>query len=417
MASRIFLSHSSKDAALTTAVAEALSPLAADAPAAKRPAWGYEVLVDQTELKPGVEWPRYLHEWMARADAAVILLTTNAVASDWVLKEATILAWRRSLDPGFSLFVVRFPDVTNELLEKHHFSPLFLSNIQAVGQTDAAAIATAVRDQLGPPQRVETRYDAMVRYLADPLAKVSLDTLKAVAAKLNVVPQKFKIVDGERVQYVDAIARHLVCGVLGDFAGVHELANALSGAGGAVVRDVLQRVYPYWIEEEVAGRLPPLLSGKAPRRAAGLNGSLLAQFTAEMFVLKAHAPALEQVVIPIAGGWDGKIVAHVTHEICEFRRTRTPALKSFTDAAIVQHMRGASPRWYAILPGVPDPASLDTLIDTFPAVTFVLWTGDVLARDARHTRVEWLEPGIDVARESTEFDHYAAAEDIIAKLS
>ena len=65
---RVFVSHSSQDRALTDAVCAGLQP-SADG---RRP--GYEVLVDQTELKPGVEWPRYLHEWMARCHAVVLLL-------------------------------------------------------------------------------------------------------------------------------------------------------------------------------------------------------------------------------------------------------------------------------------------------------------------------------------------------------
>ena len=44
-------------------------------------------LVAFTELKPGVIWPRHLHESMAPYHAAVALLTPGPVASDWVLKD------------------------------------------------------------------------------------------------------------------------------------------------------------------------------------------------------------------------------------------------------------------------------------------------------------------------------------------
>lgn len=41
-----------------------------------------------SDLVPGKEWPKQIHEFMAKCHAAVILLTENAVRSDWVLKEA-----------------------------------------------------------------------------------------------------------------------------------------------------------------------------------------------------------------------------------------------------------------------------------------------------------------------------------------
>jgi hypothetical protein len=73
---RIFLTHSSKDTDLTTAVETGLRPGPADAVP------GSDVLVDHTDLKPGVEWPWYLHEWMARCYASILLLTRDAAQSE-----------------------------------------------------------------------------------------------------------------------------------------------------------------------------------------------------------------------------------------------------------------------------------------------------------------------------------------------
>ncbi len=403
---RVFISHSSLDHVLTDAVAAGLRPGGSDP-------WGYEVLLDQTELKPGVEWPRYLHEWMARCHAAVILLTQNAVRSPWVLKETTILTWRLSLDPNFRLFIVRFPDVDDALLDRERYSPLFLPRIQRVAATAAPDIVTAVRRELGQPTLQATLFETLVGRLADVLERVGLNTLKEVAAKLDVVPVTFAVADGERARYVDAVARHLVCGVLGRFGGVHEIVDALSTAGASVVSNVLRMLAPYWVDAAAAARLPPLLHCAAPRRAAGINGAL-PDFTAEMLVRKAHQPSLVEGVIPIAGGWDGRIVAHVTAEICAFMR-KQPVYSRLADPQIVDRMTRAVARYYACLPAVPDPKSLGVLIDTFPTVAFLLWTGEVLTRDPTQTRVEWLEP-IDLDREERESDHYASAQEIISRL-
>src|SRR4051812_11505565 len=120
----VFVSHSSADRALTEQVCRLLRDPSVPSP------WGYDVLVDFTELQPGVNWPRHLHEWMARCHAAVILLTPDAAASNWVLKEATILTWRLSIDSGFQLFIARDrAAVTQQILDARGFGPLMLNQI------------------------------------------------------------------------------------------------------------------------------------------------------------------------------------------------------------------------------------------------------------------------------------------------
>jgi hypothetical protein len=51
---RLFISHSSSDTALTKSVVDALSPAIGDHP-------GFEMLVDQVALTPGIEWLPQLH--------------------------------------------------------------------------------------------------------------------------------------------------------------------------------------------------------------------------------------------------------------------------------------------------------------------------------------------------------------------
>src|SRR5258705_202707 len=116
---QVFISHSSKDKALTEELSEKLRSAVGSQP-------GYVVLVNYTELQPGKPWPKQIHELMAQCHAAVILLTPDAVASPWVLTEATILTWRLSLDSSFRVMPVRFPGVTDEMLTREKFGPLML---------------------------------------------------------------------------------------------------------------------------------------------------------------------------------------------------------------------------------------------------------------------------------------------------
>ena len=65
----VFVSHSSKDADLTDALCAHL--LAPDDQGEQV----CDVVVDKTHLLAGTEWPKQLHEFMAKCHAAVILLT------------------------------------------------------------------------------------------------------------------------------------------------------------------------------------------------------------------------------------------------------------------------------------------------------------------------------------------------------
>jgi hypothetical protein len=102
-----------------------------------------------------------------------------------VLKEATILSARRALDPSFKLFVVRFPETTDELLDTQGYGPLFLSMIQHVGGVDPDSIATTVRQQLGYPVLSDTSFDASLGRLSDVLQRVGDNALARVARTLN----------------------------------------------------------------------------------------------------------------------------------------------------------------------------------------------------------------------------------------
>ena len=109
MPARIFISHSCKD----------LQPKDGDDPKSKRltfaglvrgkivdslgdptPAGlGYKVLLDKARLEPADNWRAKLHGWLGSCHGAVILLSEDSIASEWVRKEATILTWRKSLRP------------------------------------------------------------------------------------------------------------------------------------------------------------------------------------------------------------------------------------------------------------------------------------------------------------------------------
>lgn len=89
--SAIFISHSSRDDGAARALRHRLSQLLADEP------YRHRVLLDEEGIRVGNLWLPKLYGWLAECGGAVLLLTEQALASDWVRKEATILLWRQAL--------------------------------------------------------------------------------------------------------------------------------------------------------------------------------------------------------------------------------------------------------------------------------------------------------------------------------
>jgi hypothetical protein len=409
---RIFVSHSSKDRQLTGDVCALLRP--ADAPARR----GYDVQVDQRDLEDGKPWPKQLHVWMAGCDAALLLLTKDAVASPWVLKEATILSWRLSLDPSFRLFTAIAPGVDDALLRAHRFEPLHLGTIQrtdalnAAGDAlDAAKIAAAVAETLGQQRNGRTLHERIVGVLSDVLTDVKPNTLRTIAEKVQATPPDWDPAGDRRAQYIEAIAAQLLSESLGQYGGVDRLIEDLiQTADPPLAGKVLKRVAPFWVDGEAAGRLARAMA-TAPSRVTALNGRRVPVFTAEMYLWRAF-PLGYRKAVPLGGGSAGDYVGHYRREICDsFRAKFYPNL---TAAEIVEKLRTRGGDYIAVLPEKPPlPADLERLRDEFGTLHFLVWTGEKLSLGDDFTAVERLLPELDLDSERTAEDAWDRANEIL----
>ncbi|MFZ4298902.1 toll/interleukin-1 receptor domain-containing protein [Streptomyces cinereoruber] len=92
----VFISHSARgDASAMHVLRKVVEELEAK---------GHRPLVDQSDIPPGEEWRAEVVDWLARCDAAVVLLNEKALKSTWVRREVNILMWRRAL--GAPLLVI-----------------------------------------------------------------------------------------------------------------------------------------------------------------------------------------------------------------------------------------------------------------------------------------------------------------------
>ncbi len=138
-----------------------------------------EILVDQDAhgLYPGCDWEYRFNEWLAECHAAIILFSKRArTQSNWVKKEATILSWRRELDPNFTLIPVLLDGQTEPAdLAKDLFGALRIDTSQCVRRAaDAADIAEGIKgSDIGPPKKLKLQY-----------AQTPYDKLKTVVARI-----------------------------------------------------------------------------------------------------------------------------------------------------------------------------------------------------------------------------------------
>jgi TIR domain len=409
---RIFISHSSLDNELTKKLC-----LALDTPGGTKREHivDFDVLVDYQRLVSGTYWPKQLHEWMAKCHAAVLLLTPNAVRSPWVLKEATICAWRLSLDNQFRFFTVRFPDVTDEMLKKEKFDPLSLGEVQQIPAGDIAVVAGKIRDALSAVTIIPTPFDSLVDGLSDLFTKVGDGTLKGIAEKMRVAQPAWRSDSDPRRHYLEEIAARLLSESLGGYSGIDQLVDDLSPTNfQETVRQIFNLISPYWVDAEAAGKLPPLTL-RLPRRAAGMNGSKVAQYTAAMYVQRAHPLSNRFRVIATAGGAAGGLVSHYTNEICERIRQRDNS--SEPNDAIIKVLCERKPAFYVVIGELLDQQSIDDLQKLFPKVTFIIWAGEKLPAPEVLPEVEWLMPPVDVDREQKEHQDWYEAESILKNMN
>jgi len=409
---RIFISHSSQDLALTRAVCGELSA-ASTAGGPYDLAVPLDILADYERLEAGTPWPKQLHEWLAKSHAGLILLTGHALASDWVLKEATILTWRQSLDERFKVFIAAdAATLSDAALKTYRYGPLSIPSIQRIDSLDAATIAARVRAGLGPTPPL-TLFERLVGDLTDlMIGTVKPNTLKVLAERIRVEPPAWAPGRDDTEQYVEEIARRLLSESLGGVAGVNEVIRELiKTVQVEPLTDILNFLAPYWVDAEVAGRLRAL-SGRQPPGAAALN-TTLPWHSGLMYIRRAHHMSYDYMLPEIAGGDPGQTAADITDQICRWYRGRGHGKPTDDEATIKRALAQWPDPVYAILPERVDADVLAELRNGFGRVVFVMPTGERLEPDDRFNDVDWLQPVLESTIEQREHTNFNAAVEMI----
>lgn len=271
----VFLSHSSRGDDYTQAVRECVR--------CELQSNGYEVLVDLDTLRPGEEWRSTLYDWLARCDAAVVLLNRKALCSPWVRREVNILLWRRALGSrGSKLPVVpvllgdvRATDVEKSDLKE--LEPLEYAQASSSVQTAATAqelaekilqrfapLESGICSDISPPMK--RWINRVIQYLE----KVTVDeALNAAAYALRIEEDAWprdSLIEGRR-QY---LAHQLLGRALDG-----RVKNAVTELAGFMpvepLKALITLVVPTWVDAEEARKLVTFGNDTPPAVVVVLN--------------------------------------------------------------------------------------------------------------------------------------------------
>jgi len=162
---RIFISHSNKDPVAEQYLHAVDSALTAA---------GFDVLVDTKHLGPGASWRDELYTWMGLSHGAVILVSDSVLCDDsvWVPREASILMWRRTLDPTFVVVPVCIGSVTPDDLAGPPFRDLQLQSIQGIRARTPESVATELVERFAGPAAPASPLDALADRIIELLTGV-----------------------------------------------------------------------------------------------------------------------------------------------------------------------------------------------------------------------------------------------------
>jgi len=175
-----------------------------------------QLLVDWSGLTAGDDWNRELNLWLAECHAAVVLVSKRALKrSDWVAKEASILGWRRALDPSFLLIPVLIAgESTKRDLATGFFGSLDMDRIQCVDvPRSAQAIVEGIAKRLGAPadlaaRRAQTPLELLQGGIAHLLAQTATEaSLETAAVALGCTAVDPRVSNRER--FAEALAKQL----------------------------------------------------------------------------------------------------------------------------------------------------------------------------------------------------------------
>lgn len=391
MKRRLFISHTSKTASAT----DRLDKLR-DAFEAR----GFDVVIDREQLGAGDEWRREIFTWLGLCEIAVVLIAPRALdpANPWVAREATILTWRRALDPSFIMVPVLVDGVELPDLEHGPFRDLLLNEIQGdiVADKDDDAWIGPMADQLARKAAAcaPAPLAALARPVAEQLRGLSPEILREAADMVDVPLGPWKPQADLALQLAVQLL-HL--GLDGSFGALDHLA--VNGLASERMDALIELIAPSWVDLCAAQCLAEIAARHEDRSPLLLNAD--SEWAARMFIRRASArpPRNAWPHIPFAGQIDEGGIESLAGQLREalMLKLRIPDDVFAKDAeqqlelALRQRMQERKPVFVVVQHSSGVMKYLDELQARFASLRFLVLGGADCPEDEAE-----IEPGMKI---------------------
>lgn len=382
---------------------------------------GFNVLVDYDVIKSGDQWRQRIHASLAECQAAAVLFDREALDSPWVLKEATILAWRNSLEKNdFTLMPILLDDVNRNELKTTEYSPLLLSEIQHVSSNSIKDIVAEI-SKIPAGLETPTLFDQLTTRIADQLESTGSRTLEEVAAS-HFPSAQFTHGESRKCKFADLLARKIfsegpaclsvAIGILDSFGG---------SLSDSVASRILELVEPLWVEADAAALIP-----EANLRSSGFRDlafcsrrqNTFYSFTAESYIKRGYQISNRWQILKVEEPDQEDPVKSISFIMCCDMREKTPSLYNFDEDDIQDFINnGFSEPLFVLLPWIPGKDILEELREQYPKVTFLMYTAK---REAEHGPLfpgaRYVKPELSEDIENRAFSATVSKEVLINKL-
>ena len=356
---RVFVSHSSQeDQAVLDAIAAAIRAMP-----------GVTLLMDTEELKPGDAWRARINLWLGACDAAVLVLSEQALTKPWVLYEAAILSYRNR-GGDFLIIPVLLNDPEGKLLKDRQLDAPHISEVQAIRKTDPAAIAAGIVAKLTGYQATQKRpIDAAVSRILTILDKLPSHLLENASCKLRLaLPWE----PGEK-PLIPFAERLLGAPIAEAIDAVVELEDFFRKLDVQSVNVLVDLIAASWVDPKAVAELPEIARA-ASRRAVALNAALAE--TARMYQVAALPERVRFVSLVDVFAEPYEALADEIVKKVETELRRELKIPANVD---VQTQLARADR-YVFVAAVPTLGFTDAVIEhlqaKLPSVTFFFLTAD-----------------------------------------
>lgn len=361
----------------------------------------YEVLLDVETLQVGDGWRSLINHWLGACDAAIVLLSEDALKSAYVAYEASILAYRKEvLTPSLLLLPVLLGDVSPESFEKSHLSPARLPEWQAVRGTPEQ-IVEKILERLKEVQFHElTPIERQAKKVADLLRGIPEDVLEEAANELS-----FRLPLAGANPRIRLAIQLLSVSMPDALRALQVLRPELPAAQQTdKMRRLIDRIASSWVDLRCVGRIPRIAKGKEPVRAFGIN--VTRWDTARMYVVCAsHEDADDQWRAQSCPGVFGEDFPEAL--VREVREVLKNLMNSPSEEELAEDLKAYHEAEQPVIVGLErhgiDDAVLSRLRSEFPHVTFFLMMGPKIEAGAplSDALVEMLFPRLLEKEEET----------------